>query len=242
MWARTPRGEYVSALSPTLPFPDFPLSAGDHAPERISHRSEAAMGSPIPDLPQIQTHSTPVTTPRFHQINDIPVQGPVRRSTIGYARSRQGGPGPMPRKHLVEPLKTAHFCSYPPSAGPPFAGPSRHAVLAPHSATTLLLPTPPSFTSPASVIAPQPQKTRPRAHKKSDETNPIEILFATPASKNKANQTQFFGFVAWALVPAASTIVSTPRGGAEGSATLRGDASGGGAKSRAEKPRICKKR
>jgi len=74
-------------------------------------------------------------------------------------------------------------------------------------------------------MASQPPKTRPPRAQKSDETNPIEILFATPASKNKANQTQFFGFVAWALVPAASTIVSTPRGGAEGFATLRGDPS-----------------
>ena len=166
MWARTPRGEYVSALSPTLPFPGFPLSAGDHAPERISHRSEAAMGSPIPDLPQIQTHSTPVTTPRFHQINDIPVQGPVRRSTIGYARSRQGGPGTMPRKHLVEPLKTAHFCSYPPSAGPPFAGPSRHAVLAHVLQRPYACPVRPASRRSLRPLLRITQKRAPRAHKK----------------------------------------------------------------------------
>jgi hypothetical protein len=70
-----------------------------------------------------------------------------------------------------------------------------------------------------------------RRAEKNRKTNPIEIVFATPVRKNKANQTQFFGFVAWALVPAASTIVSTRWGGAEGSATVRGNSFAGGAKS-----------
>jgi hypothetical protein len=61
------------------------------------------------------------------------------------------------------------------------------------------------------------------------------------ASKNKTNQTQFFGFVAWALVPAASTIVSTRWGGWKVPLPA-GELFGGGAKSRAKKPRICKKR
>jgi hypothetical protein len=100
----------------------------------------------------------PITTRRPHRINGIPVKHAVQRGLMGYAPSRQGGPGPMPRKHLVEPLKTAHFCSYPPSAGPPFAGPSRHPTLAPHA---------------HGQAGPAPAKKRRIAHKKILKTKPI---------------------------------------------------------------------
>ena len=80
---------------------------------RVRRQTRETQGVSTPFPEPASANIPPITTRRPHRINSISVKHAVQRGLMGYAPSRQGGPGPMARKFRPEPLKTAHFASFP---------------------------------------------------------------------------------------------------------------------------------
>ncbi len=140
---------------------------------------------------------------------------PISLDFVSYARSREGGPGPMRGKFFWKLLRSAQTCSdvlmpahqnaclgktdhhrwnfFRPSPQPlPVLRSCPAALWSP--ATTPCHAKPLAEIRPPSLFPVSRCSLLASHHKKIRQTNSTAPLFTTPRSKNKPKQTQFFGF------------------------------------------------